>query len=164
MCSKFWNWPHRLQLSTDMNTCEPNEMTRDEILRCELARQRAMCEADVQSLERVLHDDLIFIHSSGWIESKSAAMAEIEAGTRAYSAFEMSEPTWRALGPHAALLSGRMEIELQVTGTAKHLSVRFIAVRVRGESGAWEMLCWQSTHRASGSVVNPGARRSLPSS
>ena len=59
-----------------------------EILDLEDKRYAAMCGGDFAALERMLHDELLYTHSSGLTETKATWLASLRSGktTRARSA------------------------------------------------------------------------------
>jgi hypothetical protein len=50
-------------------------------------RFRAMTEADLPALERVLSNDLVYTHASGWRQSKAEFLASLRTGELVYHSF-----------------------------------------------------------------------------
>lgn len=114
-----------------------------DVMALEQARRRAMIAADVATLERLLGDDLQWIHASGRPESKAAFLASIESRKIEFESIECSEETARAYGA-TVLLSGVADIRAKIAGESRALKNRFTIVWV--QTGAqWEAVNWQST-------------------
>jgi len=113
-----------------------------DIARLEDQRYAAMLDKDVATLERLLHPDLVYMHSSGVADSKASYIAGVHDRVWDYSAIARSEATVRLHGV-LALVFNRLKIDLSVRGVAKSLDNRALAVWVADE-GAWRLIALQS--------------------
>ena len=120
-----------------------------DIARLEDERYAAMLAKDIAALERVLHPDLVYMHSSGVADSKASYIAGVGDRVWDYSRIERSEQTVRVSGA-LALVFNRLKIDLTVRGVAKSLDNRALAVWV-AERGVWRLIALQS------GMVPPGA-------
>jgi hypothetical protein len=106
-------------------------------------RRRAMRSADVATLASIIHDSLIYVHSSGVRDDKAAHLASIASGKVIYGGFAHSELRCAILGAHTRLISGRMQIEATVAGQRGKIDTAFTSVWVFAAD--WQMASWQST-------------------
>jgi len=113
-----------------------------DIARLEDQRYAAMLDKDVATLERLLHPDLVYMHSSGVADSKASYIAGVRDRVWDYSTIARSEATVRLHGA-LALVFNRLKIDLSVRGVAKSLDNRALAVWVADE-GAWRLIALQS--------------------
>jgi len=113
-----------------------------DIARLEDERYAAMLGKDIGALERLLHPDLVYMHSSGVADSKASYIAGVRDRVWDYSAIARSDQTMRLHGA-LALVFNRLKIDLSVRGVAKSLDNRALAVWVVDE-GAWRLIALQS--------------------
>ena len=120
----------------------------DELAQSILAAERRRCDAmiagDLASLDAALAADLQFHHATGAVDDKAAFLAKMAAGRIAYAGLAWSEERVTSLGPHSALLTGRMTTDVQVEGVEKRLNNRVMTVWAR-QGGDWRLLAFQST-------------------
>lgn len=114
-----------------------------DILALEDKRYAAMTAQDAATLAQLLHDDLVYTHSSAVIDTKDSYVEGIRSGKFRYSKIERSEEKVRVYGD-AALVTGRAAIEVAVDGKPKSLRLRYLNVWVKQPSG-WKFVAWQST-------------------
>ncbi len=114
------------------------------ILAAEQQRCAAMIANDPAALDAILDAQLQFHHATGAVDDKPAFLAKMAAGRIVYAGIAWSEEHVTALGPDAALLTGRMTTDVRVEGVAKQLNNRVMTVWRRGKEG-WRLLGFQST-------------------
>ena len=114
----------------------------------ELDRQRmaAMGSRDIPALNRLIADDLIYIHSSARVDTKATLIGAMESGATVYRSVVPSEVTAQDLGD-AVVLTGVAAIEVTSGGNAMSFRVRFVDVYAN-RGGNWQMVTWQSTKLA----------------
>jgi ketosteroid isomerase-like protein len=117
-------------------------MTESDIARLEDERYAAMLGKDVAALERLLHPDLVYMHSSGVADSKASYIAGVRDRVWDYHRIGRSDQTVRVSGS-LALVFNRLKIELSVRGVEKALDNRALAVWV-ADGGAWRLIALQS--------------------
>lgn len=115
----------------------------ERIAALEDARYRAMIAGDPKELGRYLSDRLTYTHSTALTESKAEYLASVAKGVFKYRDIKISERRIRAAGG-AALVTGRITIDILIDGQPKLLQSRFLNVWVE-EGGDWRMIAWQST-------------------
>jgi ketosteroid isomerase-like protein len=117
--------------------------TPETIRLLESRRYRAMCEADVATLEALLADSLVYTHSYGGADSKASYLDGIRSKKWQYQAVERPIEDIQVHGD-CAVVTGQVRIELLSSGQPKKLNSRFTNVWVKGRQG-WQMVAWQST-------------------
>lgn len=105
-------------------------------------RYAAMLGKDAAALERLLHPDLVYMHSSGVADSKASYIAGLSDGTWDYKRIDRSDQTIRLHGS-LALVFNRISISIVIRGVAKELDNRALAVWV-DDDGTWKLLALQS--------------------
>ena len=73
----------------------------DEIIALEDRRIEAMTKGDVQALEEILADDLIYIHTTARIDTKSSFIEAISSGRSNYRSVEREDVKVRQFGDSA---------------------------------------------------------------
>jgi ketosteroid isomerase-like protein len=114
----------------------------EEILRLEEARYGAMLAKDVKTLERLLDEQLVYMHSSGIADSKETYIRGLRDGVWDYQRIARTEQTVKVSGD-TALVFNRLAISIKVRGVQKELDNRALAVWVRRD-GAWRLIALQS--------------------
>jgi len=117
--------------------------TPETIRLLESRRYRAMCEADVATLEALLADSLVYTHSTAGVDSKASYLDAIRSKKWVYQVVERPIEDIQVHGD-CAVVTGQVRIELLSSGQPKKLNSRFTNVWVKGRQG-WQMLAWQST-------------------
>ncbi len=116
---------------------------RSKLLDADRARRQAMINADGDTLDLVLADDLTWTHSSGVTESKAEFIKAITERSVVYESLEIEQDQVRKAGTvlvHNGVLSGTASRN----GEAKSLYAKFLAVwRVEEPM---QLLAWQSTN------------------
>lgn len=106
-------------------------------------RVRATLAKDAATLSELLGDDLVYVHSSAAVETKSQFIERATTGFYDYRALTNVERTFRVLGD-VVLVNGDVRIEVVVKGATKDFVSRYLQVWAR-RGGAWQMVAWQST-------------------
>ena len=112
------------------------------ILALERRRYDAMTGNDQGALATLLHDDLVYTHSSGLIDTKASYMESISSGRVQYQQIELGDQQVKLLGDVAVIIGGS-RIDVVVRGTSKSLSLRSLAVWAATAAG-WQFVAWQS--------------------
>jgi ketosteroid isomerase-like protein len=106
-------------------------------------RMRAMAAKDVETLEDLLAEDLIYTHSSARLDTKRTLIQAMVSGTTVYTSVEPSDVKAQDLGD-SVVLTGIAQIKVVSNGTPNAFGVRFTDVYTRRD-GRWQMVTWQST-------------------
>jgi len=114
-----------------------------EIRAAEAALYRAMIGKDIAALDKILADDVCYIHSPGFAESKSEYLAGVKKGLYDYEAITSRNVTMKLLGD-TAIMHGIAEMKVSETGKPRDLlNLLFTLVWIR--DGAWRLLLRQAT-------------------
>ena len=114
------------------------------ILESEALRWRAQVERDTVLLNKLLTDDLVYIHSNALTESKSDFLHSVQSGSITYHNMQ-GEPggSIRQYGK-TGISNGIVRATGLLNGTPFEVRLRYTAVYVR-QKGRWRLASWQST-------------------
>lgn len=112
------------------------------ILALETRRYNAMTSNDLVALAALLHDELVYTHSSGVVDTKASYLASLRSGRTRYLSVEQREQQVKLLG-EVALVIGATHIEVDVVAVRKSLDLRSLAVWTAMPAG-WQFIAWQS--------------------
>lgn len=125
-----------------------NQESAAEIQRLEDERYAAMVAGDVNTLERLLDDELVYMHSSGIADSKESYLRGLREGVWDYQRVGRTEQAVKLTGD-TGLVFNRLAISIKVRGVQKELDTRALAVWVR-RAGGWRLVAVQS-----GAIAKP---------
>ena len=114
-----------------------------EILALEDKRYAVMCGGDFAALEAMLHDELLYTHSSGLTDTKATWLASLRSGKTKYKSAACSDRKVRLAGD-TALVTGRAAIEAEINGQPRSLRLVFLNAWTKTPKG-WKFIAWQST-------------------
>ena len=118
-------------------------MTEQEILGHEDKRWGAMTGKDWKMLDGLLHEQLLYTHSSGVTDTKAVWMDAMKSGRTNYKSAKHSDRKVRMFGDNA-LVTGKAQVEVDVNGQAKTLKLCYLNVWTKTPHG-WKFVGWQST-------------------
>ena len=105
---------------------------------------RAMLAFDYPALDRILSDEVSYIHSTGVVETKAEYFTGMRRGLYEYGAIEISSSRTRMFDG-VAVTSGVMAMLVGANGSAKG-TIRLQHVLIwRQEAGTWRLLLRQAT-------------------
>jgi hypothetical protein len=102
----------------------------------------AMIARDFAALDKLVHDQLLYTHSSGVTDSKATWLESMKSGKVKYKSVNCSERKVRFFGD-VALMNGRAAIEVEIGGQPKSLRLLFLNAWTRTPKG-WQFVAWQS--------------------
>lgn len=105
-------------------------------------RTKSILSRDFATLEKLLGDDLRYIHSSAVQENKAEYLEKLTSGHYLYHGLDVQQREYRVLGD-VVLVNGDLRIEVEVKGTRKVVLSRYLQVWAHRASG-WQMVSWQS--------------------
>ena len=114
----------------------------DDLAKLEDERRAAMLGSDTEALDRLLHDELAYVHSTGGTDTKDSYIGALKAGTFDYKALECEDRTIK-VHSDIGMVFYHMIADVEIRGTLRHLDNRVLAVWVR-EAGQWRLLAVQS--------------------
>ena len=112
------------------------------ILALETRRYNAMTSNDLVALAALLHDGLVYTHSSGVVDTKDSYLEALRSSRTRYLSVEQREQQVKLLG-EVALVIGATHIEVDVVAVRKSLDLRSLAVWTATPAG-WQFIAWQS--------------------
>ena len=112
------------------------------ILALETRRYELMTNNDLAALAALLHDDLVYTHSSGVVDSKASYLEALRSGRTRYLSVEQRSQEVKMIGD-VALMIGASHIEVEVESARKSLDLRALAVWTVTPAG-WQFIAWQS--------------------
>ena len=115
----------------------------DAVLDAEDRRYRAMIDADLATLDRLLDDRVSYAHSSGVRDTKAEYLEKVRNGYYVYRRIDHPVDRVEVVGD-TAIVVGRMTADLTVDGTPKVIDNLALAVWTR-TAGDWRLLAYAPT-------------------
>ena len=91
----------------------------------------------------MVHDDLLYTHSSGVTDTKASWLQSMQSGKTKYKSVKCTDRKVRVIG-EVALITGRAAIEAEISGQPRSLKVLFLNAWAKTPQG-WKFVAWQST-------------------
>ncbi len=117
-----------------------------EIEALERKRAEAMQAGDVDTLDALISDKLVYLHSSGGRDGKESYLGQIRDGTITYIRVAPPEPEV-VLAGDTAIVFGRMNADVVRAGKDLALDYDYLAVWAK-EGGQWRFLAFQPRPKA----------------
>ena len=105
--------------------------------------KKAMIGRDKATLDKLLSDDLMYVHSAGQVETKAHFIDVIGSGKSVTEKLEFTDPVVHVYG-NTAIVRGRVDLWHSSTNIV-HMDV--LHVWVKGDGG-WRMVARQATKLA----------------
>lgn len=117
------------------------------VLRADETRLYATLAADTGALDDMLAADCLYIHSTGAVQTKAQLLNALKTGAFKYVALRYtSPPQVRLYGSEAAVVTGTMQLEVQLPdGKTAKPTVVITAVYVT-LNDRWQLASYQSTN------------------
>jgi ketosteroid isomerase-like protein len=100
----------------------------DEIRDVEMQLQQAMVKNDVQALERLIHDDLVFIDVEGNVQGKRDDIDSHASGAMVQTAVEFVEEPVMQLHGETAVVAVKAHVKVQLQGNPVEALCRYLRV------------------------------------
>jgi len=114
------------------------------VMDADARRYAAMKNADIETLDSLLHDQFYYTHFTGLTDRKSAYLDNIRAGKVTYGSAQTSDTTLSIYGT-TAVMHGRMQLDCYAAdGRHFPLDNLFTAVWVDCDD-KWRLAAWAST-------------------
>ena len=104
---------------------------------------KALLEKNETVLKSVLHKDLSYGHSNGWIQSKSDILNDFTSGKLTYSKIENNSSAIIVINKKYATVKTNASAEGVVNGTAFKLTLHIMQFWVKTKKG-WQLIARQS--------------------
>ena len=113
------------------------------VLAIDQERTDAQIKQDAATLDRLLGDDLTYVHASGLVQSKAEFIADLKSSKRVYKNVINSDVNVRLL-QDAAVITAKSEISVSFEDKENDLSLQVIEVYAK-RNGRWQLIAYQST-------------------
>ncbi len=107
-------------------------------------RYNAMTAADLDTLDRLLDEQLVYTHSRGNRDSKSSYLDKPRTGVLSYGPIRYLDDPPTFLGPEVAIVTGEMTSDVQVHGVSRRMRNAYLAVWTH-HNGSWRLTAYQPT-------------------
>jgi hypothetical protein len=117
-----------------------------QVLAAEQARTAALEHSDVATLERIMADDVTYIHASGKVDTKKSYLDAIRSGQLHYISWRPLDLRVRVVGS-GAIINGEYAVKVidsRVQPNAFDINI-FILTAYERRNGQWQQIAWQST-------------------
>jgi len=104
---------------------------------------KALLQKDETVLKSVLHKDLSYGHSNGWIQSKSDILNDFKSGKLAYNKIENNSSVIIIITREYATVKSNTNAEGVVNGTAFKLTLHIMQFWIKTKNG-WQLIARQS--------------------
>jgi ketosteroid isomerase-like protein len=120
-----------------MQAAEPSP-AESEIIRLSAEKFRWKTERQIDRVEDIFDDDLIFVHLNGNITSKNEWISQLRSGRFIYNAIEVKEVSAKSYGD-AAVLVGKAEYTVTMTGFRSKYRLVYTEVYAK-KDGRWKLV------------------------
>ena len=104
---------------------------------------KALLQKDETVLRSVLHKDVGFGHSNGWIQTKSDILNDFLSGKLTYNKFENNSSAIVSISKKYATVKTNTNAEGVVNGTAFKLTLHIMQFWIKTKNG-WQLIARQS--------------------
>ena len=137
---KKWMW---LLISASVLSAAGSESKGEkEVLAAMDAWKQATMKKDRAALEKLLHPDLSYTHSSAKNETKADVIKAVTTGKSTVEAIDFINNTVRVYG-NTALVKGKVDIKNNVDGKSTTANLDILHVWLKGPQG-WQLVARQA--------------------
>ena len=115
----------------------------DAVRALEDARIEAMCTQDADTLDRLLSDTMVYVHTIGTVDTKASFLGHVRNGPLQYRSFERRDVAAQLAGDATAVFTGAADARVELAGDPLDLRFRFLAVWACHD-GTWRFEAWQA--------------------
>jgi hypothetical protein len=116
-----------------------------QVLQAEKDRFAAMVKGDRAALEKLLADDLTYIHSTALLQTKEEFIKSVLAGNIDYVSIAPSESDSKVrINGTTAIVTGLAAVNVIDNGKDRKIRIRYTTAYTN-RGGAWLLSAWQST-------------------
>ena len=115
------------------------------VLQAEKDRFAAMTKVDEAALNKLLADDLTYVHTNALMQTKKEFIESLKSGAIKYVSMTPNEGDWkvRILG-NVAIVNGAATVHVIDHGNDLNFRLRYTTVHAN-RSGSWQLLSWEAT-------------------
>ena len=123
----------------------PAGKAEQQVLQAEKDRFAAMTKVDEAALNKLLADDLTYVHTSALMQTKKEFIDSLKSGAIKYVSMTPNEADWkvRILG-NVAIVNGAATVHVVDHGNDLNFKLRYTTVHAN-RSGSWQLLSWEAT-------------------
>ncbi len=114
-----------------------------QVLQAVTMLERALVIKDSLQLEKLLHPDLAYGHSNGWVQSKSEVLKDMSTGYLVYRKIE-NQAMAITIKKRYATVKEKISVEGEVNGNGFKLNL-FVLQGWRKTRKGWQLMMRQST-------------------
>jgi ketosteroid isomerase-like protein len=117
-----------------------------EVMAAEAARTSALVKSDLAALDRIMADDVTYIHASGKVDTKQSYLEAIRSGQLHYISWQPVKLNVRVAGD-AAVITGEYAVRVTDSRAQRDpfdINIFILTVYERRD-GRWQQIAWQST-------------------
>jgi ketosteroid isomerase-like protein len=118
-----------------------------QVLAVEQARVEALDHGDIPALERIMADDVRYVHASGHVDTRESYLDGIRSGQLKYIFWKPEGLHVQMLG-NTAVLSGKYAVranDLRVQKAPFDVQILVLSVYAK-RGGRWQLVAYQSTN------------------
>ena len=104
---------------------------------------KALIAKDTVVLKQLLHKDLTYGHSNGWVETKADVIKDLVSGKLSYNKIESKDAKWTVTNDVSTMRS-TTDVSYQLDGKPGELRLHVLQVWLKTNKG-WQLLSRQST-------------------
>jgi len=104
---------------------------------------KALLQKDETVLKSVLHKDISFGHSNGWIQTKTDILNDFTSGKLTYNKFENNSSAIVSISKKYATVKTNTNAEGVVNGTVFKLTLHIMQFWIKTKKG-WQLIARQS--------------------
>lgn len=104
---------------------------------------KALIEKDTVTLKQLLHKNVTYGHSNGWVETKEDVTKDLASGKLVYYSIKSDSITWKTEANWASMRS-KTNVEVSVNGNRMELNLHVLEVWLKTNKG-WQLIARQST-------------------
>ena len=114
----------------------------EEVKAAEMTWVEGITKNDFAKLEKVLADDLYYLHSNNNVDTKASYIESLRSGKQKYASCKFNDMKIRVYGK-AAVINGDANFEFVTNGAPSKGHLRFTHVFIKGSKG-WQLVSHQS--------------------
>ena len=109
-------------------------------------RIAALTRGDTRTLDRMMHEGLIYIHASARLDTKRSFLESVAANKTIYKTISISQVQLIEANDQTVIRTGNMDGEVRANGLERKFAATFTEVWTR-DGQDWRVISWQATHR-----------------
>jgi len=129
-------------VATQAGGCS-GSISAEEALTAEASRYAALTRNDFEAMERLLGDELVYIHSSSNVDTKASFIESMRSGAVKYRKMTRGDVTVHTYGC-IAIITGGAKFEVHARGQELALDLLFHSVWAKRATGV-QFVSWQAT-------------------